>query len=79
MYILLGKVVLLICTLFFSGLLLRVPLFDKPNNHELYDDRVFWNISEEGFPKGEEVGDEQTGYISLFVLENYTYYHKIRS
>jgi len=33
-----------------TGTLLRLPIWDKPKDQQLYDDSSYWTLPEEGFP-----------------------------
>ncbi|XP_060067774.1 ammonium transporter Rh type A-like [Ylistrum balloti] len=43
-----------------TGLVMRAPIWDAPDDQELYDDRNYWDVSEHGFPP--DIATIQTGF-----------------
>ncbi len=38
-----------------SGLLLRLPFWNRPSGEQIHDDEEFWEIPDDGFPEVSEL------------------------
>ena len=45
---------MLVCN--FSGLVMKLPIWDEPQTEKFFDDDVNWHIPEEGYPAAEVDG-----------------------
>ncbi|XP_052089957.1 ammonium transporter Rh type A-like [Mytilus californianus] len=47
-----------------TGFILKLPFCDRPDGDSLFDDRVHWNVSTEGYPSGVVTNGERNGINS---------------
>ncbi|CAG2222915.1 CD241 [Mytilus edulis] len=47
-----------------TGFILKLPFCDRPDGDSLFDDRVHWNVSTEGYPSGVITNGERNGINS---------------
>lgn len=54
-----------------TGLIMRLPIFDPPRAHQIYDDTDYWIMPEEGFPgSGVHRGYKPEGTDEMAAVEN---------